>query len=203
MVREAARGNLLSEGELRTLIRRIPFGLRSTLMGYQHDAVAFGLQRGGRCLLADEMGLGKSLQALAIAAAHVGNRGGKESFWPLLIICPTSMRDVWLSLVERWLPNVPPEEICVLRRSLDMVTHRSVTIVSFKMLTMLSAPLRERYVCEPFRCIIVDESHNFQLPEDRKPREYQYFGGKGASWPYLADNSPSSRSLAANRRSRL
>ena len=183
IVDEAAQGDLASEEQCATLRRRIPRALRETLMGYQEEGVLFALRRGGRVLLADEMGLGKSLQALAIASAYAGNRAGKESHWPLLIVCPTSMRDVWLSLVERWLPAVPPEEICVLRRSLDMVTRRLVTLVSFKMLSLLSGPLKARHLDAPFKCVIVDESHNFQLPEDRKPQRFQYFGGKAGSQP--------------------
>ena len=43
---------------------------------------------GGRALLADDMGLGKTLQALAVMSHYRNN-------WPLLIICPSSVRMIW------------------------------------------------------------------------------------------------------------
>ena len=161
---------LLDGDRYRTLHRRIPKPLRDTLEEFQREGVEFALRRcGGRVLLGDEMGLGKSLQALAIAAAYSGNRTGGDSAWPLLIVCPTSMRDVWLALVEKWLPFVPPAELCVLRRTNDMVTTRSVTIVTFKLLTMLSEPILRRHKRAPFRFVIFDESHNINYypPEER------------------------------------
>ena len=41
--------------------------------------------RGGRVLIADDMGLGKTIQALGIACYYKEN-------WPLLIVCPSSVR---------------------------------------------------------------------------------------------------------------
>ena len=48
----------------------------------------FAIQRNGRAMLADDMGLGKTVQAIAIATYYC-----KE--WPLLIVCPSSVRLVW------------------------------------------------------------------------------------------------------------
>lgn len=45
----------------------------------------YGISKKGRCLVADDMGLGKSIQALGIADYY-------RSDWPLLIVCPSSMR---------------------------------------------------------------------------------------------------------------
>ena len=49
---------------------------------------SFCIRCGGRALLADDMGLGKTLQALAVMSHYRGN-------WPLLIICPSSVRMTW------------------------------------------------------------------------------------------------------------
>jgi hypothetical protein len=48
-------------------------------------------------LIADEMGLGKTVQAACIAAAY-------PSDWPLLVVCPSSMRYVWQEELRQWLP---------------------------------------------------------------------------------------------------
>lgn len=48
----------------------------------------FGIMNGGRVLIADDMGLGKTVSALAIANYF-------KIQWPLLIICPASLRNTW------------------------------------------------------------------------------------------------------------
>ena len=71
------------------------------------DGVIYALQRRGRILLADDMGLGKTIQALAIASAY-------QKDWPLLIVCPSSVRFSWRSAIFRWLPSVPEEDVIVI-----------------------------------------------------------------------------------------
>lgn len=61
----------------------------------------------GRVLIADDMGLGKTIQALGIASAY-------RSEWPLLIVCPSSVRFSWKDSVIRWLPSVAEEDIMVI-----------------------------------------------------------------------------------------
>jgi SWI/SNF-related matrix-associated actin-dependent regulator 1 of chromatin subfamily A len=51
---------------------------------YQNDLLGKG-----RILLADEMGLGKSITSLAIMAHY------RTNDWPLLILCPASLRYTW------------------------------------------------------------------------------------------------------------
>jgi SWI/SNF-related matrix-associated actin-dependent regulator 1 of chromatin subfamily A len=41
------------------------------------------------------MGLGKTLQALAIACVY-------RSEWPLLVICPSTLRFQWVEEIEKW-----------------------------------------------------------------------------------------------------
>lgn len=47
--------------------------------------IRFGVSKKGRCLIADDMGLGKTLQAIGIVKYYSNN-------FPLLIVCPSSMR---------------------------------------------------------------------------------------------------------------
>ena len=174
MLCEARRS--AEEAGVSKLYRRIPKPLRETLEPFQEEGVKFALRQGGRVLLADEMGLGKSLQALAVAAAYYGDRAGNGSFWPLLIVCPTSMRDVWVGLVEKWLEFVPASEICVLRRSMDMVTSGLVTIASYAMVDCyLREPISARHQVSAYKCIIIDESHlhlqGYKAPTE-KVKEY-------------------------------
>uniref|UniRef100_A0A6P6Y7B2 SWI/SNF-related matrix-associated actin-dependent regulator of chromatin subfamily A-like protein 1 n=1 Tax=Dermatophagoides pteronyssinus TaxID=6956 RepID=A0A6P6Y7B2_DERPT len=55
------------------------------LKPFQRRAVDFCISRRGRMFLADEMGLGKTLQAIACCAHY-------RKDWPLLVICPCSLR---------------------------------------------------------------------------------------------------------------
>ncbi|PNW83616.1 hypothetical protein CHLRE_05g236950v5 [Chlamydomonas reinhardtii] len=67
------------------------------LFAYQREGVLAGVRFGGRVLYADEMGLGKTVQALTLMSCYTED-------WPLLIICPTSLRFAWVAAVQQWLP---------------------------------------------------------------------------------------------------
>ena len=71
------------------------------LMPYQKEGIRFGINRAGRVLLADDMGLGKTVQALGIAYEY-------RDSWPMLVVCPSSLRNVWENQIQRWL-TIEPE----------------------------------------------------------------------------------------------
>ena len=72
----------------------VPPELWEGLMEFQRQGVMFGIVKcEGRVLIADEMGLGKTLQALAIAISYF-------SEWPLLVVCPSSLRLIWRDQVS-------------------------------------------------------------------------------------------------------
>ena len=137
-------------------LSRVPRALRATLRPFQTDAVEFAIRRDGRVLLADEMGLGKTLQALAISAAF------SDDSWPALVLCPTSVREVWVEMLERWIPQLQPRELCVLRRRFDMVCPARVTVASYTMAGLLRDPVLREHRSRPYGMIIVDESHALQ-----------------------------------------
>ena len=62
--------------------------LADGLMKFQREGVEYAILRNGRVLIADDMGLGKTLQAIAVAVYY-------RCDWPILIICPSSVRQVW------------------------------------------------------------------------------------------------------------
>ncbi|MCP9257142.1 SWI/SNF-related matrix-associated actin-dependent regulator of chromatin subfamily A [Dirofilaria immitis] len=72
------------------LEKHIEKTLVDALFPYQRLGVIYGVMKRGRLLLADEMGLGKSIQALGIARYF-------KCDWPLLIICPSSVKFSWLN----------------------------------------------------------------------------------------------------------
>ena len=58
------------------------------------------------------MGLGKTLQALSIAYYY-------KKEWPLLIVCSSSMRFPWIEEIEKWLPDVQPQEVNLVQSGTD------------------------------------------------------------------------------------
>ena len=60
------------------------------------------------------MGLGKTIQAIGIAYFY------KEE-WPLLIVVPSSLRYPWTEEIEKWIPELGPEEINVIQNKTDMI----------------------------------------------------------------------------------
>ncbi|KAL7512709.1 hypothetical protein ACHAXN_009750 [Cyclotella atomus] len=68
----------------------------------------------GRLLLGDEMGLGKTLSSLAIMLAY------QKTEWPLLILCPASLRYTWPAEIEKFCPWIPSTAIHVVRGKDDV-----------------------------------------------------------------------------------
>ncbi len=73
-------------------------------------------------------------QALAIADAF-------RSEWPLLIVCPSSMRFSWKTSILKWMPNFPEDEIHV-------ITGGSNEFPEFQLLgDLLENILFEKFTC--------------------------------------------------------
>ncbi len=125
--------------------------LRDALMPFQREGVEYAFKRRGRILLADDMGLGKTVQALAITSAF-------KSQWPLLILCPSSMRFAWKSAVVRWVTSIPEEDINVVVSGRDNL-EGSVIILSYDMLVKKQA---EFYNYAQIEVVILDECHNIK-----------------------------------------
>jgi len=134
---------------------RLPAGL----LPYQLEGVRFGTSRGGRCLIGDEMGLGKTLQALALAAQYVED-------WPVLVVCPSSLRWVWKEQAEEWLPGlVRPEDLQVIKKGADNLNPKAkFWIISYNLLATDSkkGKFQQRPDGSPHTIVIADESHNIK-----------------------------------------
>jgi len=155
-----------------TVAARLPDVMKERLRGFQRDGITEGVKRDGRIMLADEMGLGKSVQALGIALFF-------REDWPLLIMCPASLRDCWLETFHQWVPCecIPSERIILVssgkdhsilmraanrrhtrRDPWDVPTSVDVVIVSYDSV----AQYLEDLVSLDFNVVIADESHNLK-----------------------------------------
>ncbi|XP_044759876.1 SWI/SNF-related matrix-associated actin-dependent regulator of chromatin subfamily A-like protein 1 [Coccinella septempunctata] len=125
--------------------------LRNTLMPFQREGVAFGIDKGGRCLIADDMGLGKTIQALGIASYY-------RKDWPLLIVTTASMKNTWEQTIVQYFPSLPLRQLQYMVTTKDYINEAHVLIVSHDMLSRSVNKLVEKR----FGVVIVDESHIFK-----------------------------------------
>ncbi|XP_007464068.1 PREDICTED: DNA annealing helicase and endonuclease ZRANB3 [Lipotes vexillifer] len=132
----------------------LPDKLRAKLLPFQKDGITFALRRGGRCMVADEMGLGKTIQAIGIAYFY------KEE-WPLLVVVPSSLRYPWTEEIEKWIPELGPEEINVIQNKTDVgrISTSKVTVLGYGLLTTDAETLIDALNNQNFKVVIVDESH--------------------------------------------
>ena len=110
-------GPLLAEWAANEVATRInPSNAFRELETYEGDEILFPHQRAGveflatakRALLADEPGLGKTAQA--IRALKMLHERGEEIF-PVLIVCPNTLKKNWAREFTKWWPEVPTQVI--------------------------------------------------------------------------------------------
>ncbi|VDK60632.1 unnamed protein product [Anisakis simplex] len=140
-------GNEVTEQKLKGFVDQT---ILDALFPYQRKGVCFGISRRGRLLIADEMGLGKTIQALGIMRYF-------KADWPLLIVCPSSVKSVWMSQIERFLPSVT--NIRVIEKGSDKLpserSNKTVVIMSYDLMVNMQRSLQEF----AFTAVIFDESH--------------------------------------------
>ena len=121
----------------------------------------------GRILLADEMGLGKTITSLAIMAYY-------EAEWPLLILCPASLRYTWPNEIEKFFPAIPPKAVHVVSGFCDVEwTKRPdvrIIVVTYSLLQDRSA-VAKVLEDQHFNCIICDESHNLKSKSSQRAKK--------------------------------
>lgn len=105
----------------------------------------------GRCLLADEMGLGKTVQTISILAAF-------KDDWPVLIVCPSSLRLNWKAELKKWLDLDQDNDIQILFSGSEPLNPAArVLITSYDLASR--QPARDRIAARGFRAVVCDESH--------------------------------------------
>ena len=132
------------------------------LYEFQKEGIKFGLQRKGRILLADEMGVGKTVQAIGIALLY------KEE-WPVLIICPSSLKFVWRDEILKWIPDINDDKINIqiFKTSKDIFKCGvKIYIMSYD----LTVKLEEKIVNKNFKFIIADEAHYLKSPDAKRTK---------------------------------
>uniref|UniRef100_A0A4W3I9W2 Zinc finger RANBP2-type containing 3 n=1 Tax=Callorhinchus milii TaxID=7868 RepID=A0A4W3I9W2_CALMI len=132
----------------------LPEKLKQRLLPFQKEGIKFALERNGRCMLADEMGLGKTIQAIAVAYMY-------KAEWPLLIVVPSSLKYPWIEEIEKWIPELNPEDVNLIDNKTDIgrIQTSKVTILGYGLLTTDARMLIDALCEQHFQVVIVDESH--------------------------------------------
>ncbi|NXS88980.1 ZRAB3 endonuclease, partial [Erpornis zantholeuca] len=132
----------------------LPERLRKKLLPFQEKGIIFALQRSGRCMIADEMGLGKTIQAIAISYYY-------KNEWPLLIVVPSSLRYPWVDEIEKWIPELSPDDISIIQNKTDIgrISTSKVTILGYGLLTSDAQTLVDTLYRQSFKVVVIDESH--------------------------------------------
>lgn len=126
----------------------LPEKFRSQLYPFQKEGIQFGIEKHGRLLFADEMGVGKTIQSIALCYIF-----RKE--WPVLIICPGSVKYSWQSEINRWL-RIKPKYIQIINNGKDTLSKKSrFYIISYDLARRISKKLLKK----KFDFVILDESH--------------------------------------------
>lgn len=121
------------------------------LKPYQQTAVVFALERRGRCVLADEMGLGKTAQAICTLWEY------RQEF-PVLIVCPASVRKTWENEITKWWPAVERPRVQLLEAGSDRVAFRDdFIVISYELLRTHKELSKGGH--QPFKIVVLDEAH--------------------------------------------
>ena len=138
----------------------LPPTLEAGLLPHQRVAVEFLVANSMRGLVADDMGLGKTVTAIALLA-HARE-------WPVLVICPSSVKYNWRVELLRWLPEqLTPHQVQVVDSGKEAIATDARVLID----TYAGARIRRgRGELRGFRAVVCDESHNLKSPEAQQTK---------------------------------
>ena len=128
----------------------LPKGLFKSLYRFQKQGIIFGIKKFSRLLIADEMGVGKTVQAISLSSLY-------QKDWPVLVICPSSLKFAWRDEVTQWLSDIlDKNEIQVIKHSKNEFKENiKYYIISYD----LSVRMVDKIIEKKFQYIIADEAH--------------------------------------------
>ena len=128
----------------------LPKGLLKALYRFQKQGIIFGIKKFSRLLIADEMGVGKTVQAIGLSSLY-------QKDWPVLVICPSSLKFAWRDEVTQWLSEIlDKNEVQVIKNSKNEFKEKiKYYIISYD----LSVRMIDKIIEKKFQYIIADEAH--------------------------------------------
>ena len=141
----------INDGTLERNIEKLPPKLKNALYDFQFDGVKFGIEHHCRFLLADEMGVGKTIQAIALTYIY-------RDSWPVLIVCPGSMKYLWKGEIQTWL-GLKDKRINMLNSSKQKISQEAYFyIISYDLVSHILKKLKKM----TFEFVILDEAHSIK-----------------------------------------
>uniref|UniRef100_A0A8B9GJY3 ZRAB3 endonuclease n=1 Tax=Amazona collaria TaxID=241587 RepID=A0A8B9GJY3_9PSIT len=131
----------------------LPERLRKKLLPFQEKGITF-TSIFNFYLFFSQMGLGKTIQAIAISYYY-------KNEWPLLIVVPSSLRYPWVDEMEKWIPELSPDDISIIQNKTDTgrISTSKVTILGYGLLTSDAQTLVDTLYRQNFKVVVIDESH--------------------------------------------
>ena len=130
------------------------------LYEFQKKGIEYGIQRFGRMLLGDEMGVGKTIQAIGIQYLY-------KNDWPLLILCPSSLKYTWQDEILEWLPTIKSPDIQLFKSGKDKFDDKAfIFIMSYDLATRRAEELAARN----FKAAIADETHYLKSRDSKRSK---------------------------------
>ena len=128
----------------------LPKNLLKSLYRFQKQGIIFGIKKFSRLLIADEMGVGKTVQAIGLSSLY-------QKDWPVLVICPSSLKFAWRDEITMWLSEIlDKEDIQVIKHSKDVFKkNKKYYVISYD----LSVRMIDKIIEKKFNYIISDEAH--------------------------------------------
>ncbi|NXS58417.1 ZRAB3 endonuclease, partial [Brachypteracias leptosomus] len=157
---EAPTFEAASSENVDAMLSFLPERLRKKLLPFQEKGIIFALQRTKTSifnyffLFFSQMGLGKTIQAIAVSYYY-------KNEWPLLIVVPSSLRYPWVDEMEKWIPELSPDDITIIQNKTDTgrISTSKVTILGYGLLTSDAQTLVDSLYRQNFKVVVVDESH--------------------------------------------
>lgn len=132
--------------------------------------ISFALFRfsSGRCLIADDMGLGKTMQAIALALYYFDE-------WPLLVVCPASVKFQWVAALLDWVPGLERDDILEIDSKKRDPAGKSHLVVITSYDSILKV---EQHLRKGVNCAILDECHMIKESSTQRFHNIAKLAGK-------------------------
>lgn len=149
------------QDEKKRLILDLPPYMYLNLYNFQKDGIQFGIKKNCRFLLADEMGVGKTIQAIGLISIY-------RNEWPVLIICPSSLKYNWKDEILAWLKDLGLQRsIQIIKKSSDdFEDKKEFFIISYDLCVRMEKKLQAK----EFNFIIADEAHYLKNMEAKRTK---------------------------------
>ena len=107
------------------------------------------------------MGVGKTIQALMIAYYF-------KQDWPLIVICPASLKFVWRDEIVKWIPSVREGDVQIIENGKEHFNpHCCVFIMSYELASKRADDLEDLN----FQICIADEAHYMKSREAKRSKK--------------------------------